>query len=358
MSLLLENPDQYTEEDLDISFGLLQRLLETPLGYQCLPEAIEAGLLGMMADCTIDGYGLDYHLPYFLTKVLPQGMAYYDVVVAVEKMYDTFAGIEDNEVAKAEDIFRDWVQFLGLVDLRIKINQEFYRYLVAIRACDNIECGKTEARSQFRRCSGCKAFFYCSRKCQKADWKRGGHRENCSPHMMLTLADSRSCPLGFHERHFMRALVDSHYAQAAYGIDEQQVMIMAEEPVDSGGVGLTLTLSDCTRNVVQVSVESLAQSPTADALNSNGTASEWSHLVARATKSRGRIQLHVLKVSEGCGSNSRIWVIPLRTNSTRIFDALFHLATNLPPDYDRQVVTARIRSIRGRESTDGLEETH
>ena len=29
------------------------------------------------------------------------------------------------------------------------------------------------------QCSRCKAAFYCRRKCQKFDWKRGGHKHRC-----------------------------------------------------------------------------------------------------------------------------------------------------------------------------------
>ena len=32
---------------------------------------------------------------------------------------------------------------------------------------------------KFRQCNGCQEVFYCSRSCQKLDWKYGRHRQEC-----------------------------------------------------------------------------------------------------------------------------------------------------------------------------------
>ena len=50
---------------------------------------------------------------------------------------------------------------------------------------DCAQCGATEssasgAPSHFK-CSRCKVIFYCSKDCQKAHWRGGGHKKACSP---------------------------------------------------------------------------------------------------------------------------------------------------------------------------------
>ena len=51
----------------------------------------------------------------------------------------------------------------------------------AVRDCAN--CGFSEGSIPgtpvHRFCSGCQITFYCNRKCQKAHWKSGGHKQVC-----------------------------------------------------------------------------------------------------------------------------------------------------------------------------------
>ncbi|KAF9030491.1 hypothetical protein BDZ89DRAFT_669149 [Hymenopellis radicata] len=49
-----------------------------------------------------------------------------------------------------------------------------------VYSCSNEECNQTGVT---RRCDCCELNFYCSRKCQRDDWKR--HREECSLHAEL-----------------------------------------------------------------------------------------------------------------------------------------------------------------------------
>ena len=43
------------------------------------------------------------------------------------------------------------------------------------RMCSNIDCVLAASQS----CQGCLQAWYCSRTCQKVDWKQGGHRLRC-----------------------------------------------------------------------------------------------------------------------------------------------------------------------------------
>ena len=41
------------------------------------------------------------------------------------------------------------------------------------------ECKRCLQHGATRKCSKCKAVFYCSQDCQVADWKKGGHKASC-----------------------------------------------------------------------------------------------------------------------------------------------------------------------------------
>ncbi|KAG8924422.1 hypothetical protein FRC01_011541 [Tulasnella sp. 417] len=47
--------------------------------------------------------------------------------------------------------------------------------------CSNYKCpGTTFFMDELRKCSSCRVTYYCSVKCQKADWK-GRHKRFCTP---------------------------------------------------------------------------------------------------------------------------------------------------------------------------------
>jgi len=57
-----------------------------------------------------------------------------------------------------------------------KLKAKKFKFLVR---CSNPLCERKEKRPrEFQRCERCKVVFYCSRKCQKKDWKRA-HKRHC-----------------------------------------------------------------------------------------------------------------------------------------------------------------------------------
>ncbi|KAJ6496199.1 hypothetical protein C8R45DRAFT_1132081 [Mycena sanguinolenta] len=292
-------------------FELLERLLHTPRAYRWFPAAIRGGLISMMAGASLRFPGdLDYNLRIFLTKLLPENMVYYNVVVAIGEMLDDLTEDLQQEQVGSLEIFPDWLRFHDLAEMRVPLLQEVAG-AKAFKACDNFEC-------------------------QMADWRRGGHRNRCDSNMMLSLAESRNCTLGFHERKFMRALVQDDYLGKIDSIHEQQLELMAADPD-----ALVLTLFDYTYTTVQISVHSIADSPVTDTLNRMGT--EWTDLVSRAKRSRGRMQLHVIKVSEGI--DTRLWVTPLRTSSSQVYDAVREVAIKLPLGYDEELLVEAANEV-------------
>jgi len=50
---------------------------------------------------------------------------------------------------------------------------------LTISVCGYADCGKKEAKDKLRKCAGCEIVSYCSKDCQRADWKFGQHRWLC-----------------------------------------------------------------------------------------------------------------------------------------------------------------------------------
>lgn len=46
-------------------------------------------------------------------------------------------------------------------------------------ADDITQCDKVDEDDAFKRCEECLVTYYCSRECQKADWKTGNHQVSC-----------------------------------------------------------------------------------------------------------------------------------------------------------------------------------
>ncbi|KAJ7733333.1 hypothetical protein B0H16DRAFT_164174 [Mycena metata] len=163
---------------------LLEHLLDTPMGYRWLPAAIEARLLTLMAGIATEFPTVfDGRLRLLLTKLLPDGLLYYHVVAALDNILDDVAEIWSSEELEELEIFDHWSSFQCLAERRVKLLHS----LQSTRSCDNLECGKIQERSCFRRCMGCKTSKYCNKECQVADWKRGGHRNHCGSLTTLIL---------------------------------------------------------------------------------------------------------------------------------------------------------------------------
>ncbi|KAF8187272.1 hypothetical protein K438DRAFT_1834900 [Mycena galopus ATCC 62051] len=322
-----------SESSFVVTLELLEHFLNTTLGCRWLPAAIDAGLLRMMAGVAVEFPSVfDNRLRLLLTKILPDGLLYYHAVAAMENVLDDAAEMWSSEELEDAEIVDDWDSFLDLAEKRVQLLDAFH----SNRACDNLECGKIQDRSRCRRCSGCRTRYYCSSNCQIADWQHGGHRGHCGSPALLSLGEISSCPLGFRERNFLRAVIQRDYEDGMHSICEGQVIFMATHPA-----ARFFTLFDYTHNPVQISVQSVANSLTSNDLRKAG--SEWTEILSRMERSRGSIQLHVIRIPQG--SAARLWVIPMRTNRPQVHDALRQLARSIPTGSQEEDISDEVESI-------------
>ncbi|KAJ7754337.1 hypothetical protein DFH07DRAFT_773737 [Mycena maculata] len=270
--------------------ALLEHFLDTPMGYRWLPAAIEAGLLTLIAGVATEFPSIfDDRLRFLLTKLLPDGLLYYHVVAAMDNVLDDLTEIWSTEEL---EIFDDWSSFRDLAERRVRLLDG----LPSTGACDNLETVRDDSRAVPLPTS--------------ARSRTGNAAGRCGVPTTLILADTNACTLGFRERQFTRAVVQDGFTENMRAIYQHQVMFIASDPADR-----FYTLFDYTCDPIDISVESVADSPAG-----GGRDSEWADILGRAEHSHGRVHVHVVEVPEG--SATRVWVLPLRTNSPQIHDAL------------------------------------
>ncbi|KAK7058177.1 hypothetical protein R3P38DRAFT_2681268 [Favolaschia claudopus] len=318
-------------------FEFLEQLLSMPQGHRWMPKVIRAGLLRTMVRFAMKFPSeLDQTFQSFLKQLFPRCFVYSYVVDAMHDVLNDLMKLLDGDGIELH-LKRHWLDFLDLAAKRIKLRTHLDEVIsTKLKACDNLDCGKIQDRSLFQRCSGCLAFYYCNRECQSVDWTRGGHRQRCG-NTKLLLADSPSCPLGRREREFLRALMKEAYDESLNWICEEQVMpLFVQQQV--------FTLIDFTCSPPRVSIQSSDESSLAESFNAAGP--EWADICARARTSHGRMQIHVVHIAEG--KSTLTWVVPLRSSTAYLHNALTDIADNVekqtefPADED---ISAAVESV-------------
>ncbi|KAJ7061857.1 hypothetical protein C8F01DRAFT_146986 [Mycena amicta] len=192
-----------------------------------LVEALRAGLLRSLVEYArarqyMRGTMLDA-ARFLLATGIPRHCVYLSVLRALRV---AFAEIEDPELNPAQHFVRvglgqEWTECERLVRESLTVVDVYDTgTLSSMRACDNAECGVVGDKRQLKRCAGCRDAWFCSRECQKADW-RHGHRKNCKTMRDAFIAYSSN--LKPTDRAFHRALLNSHYAAHGEAITVQSI---------------------------------------------------------------------------------------------------------------------------------------
>ncbi|KAJ7608926.1 hypothetical protein DFH06DRAFT_1247738 [Mycena polygramma] len=103
-----------------------------------------------------------------------------------------------------------------------------------------------------------------------------------------------------------------------------------------------LLLYNYTEGAVKITPQMVSGKSTQERLNGV----EWTDVVSRAARSGGRIRLHVM-VLPGV-IDPRYWAICLRTDSSRVDEALRQIASELPKDrqqWDTAELTTALSSL-------------
>ncbi|KAJ6548583.1 hypothetical protein B0H19DRAFT_1161367 [Mycena capillaripes] len=172
-----------------------------------------------------------------------------------------------------------------------------------------MECDKVDKKELFRRCAVCNTAAYCSRECQRADWK-DGHRDECN---ILLSAHLTYAEIGLHhrEKSFIRALLHSDYQRLRVDISIHMLQFMTENPGTSFFVAFDYTGAAG----VELSILPMALL---------GPAIQIPHW-GRLTRAGGRVTLHAIRI--GHGANWSNAMFPLRATSSQFWDGLVRIAS-------------------------------
>ncbi|KAJ7466181.1 hypothetical protein B0H11DRAFT_2048754 [Mycena galericulata] len=353
--LIHQNEMQGIEPLLRNCMIFLIRILGDSRGYMFVGEAFEAGLLVTIASCA--AFGLENPSSrILLEQILPMSMVYYYDVQCLEPALLQADPITHCEPFQACKLVDTWRTFTALARERIALVHSVASPQRR-RACDNVKCGHILEKTDFQRCSRCLSFYYCSRECQRIDWRAGDHRKVCVPGRSFHLGGGVAQDLRVRERSFMRAILAHDYeTQKWTTVYPQQVAFMAANP----GVPY-FTLFDYRDGRVKIVVHATS-APHGGAADwdafagaacwdeSIASSLEWHNDIARASNSGGKLQLHVMAIAKG--ARTRYIVVPLRTNDAQMHGILVQIG-NLSPrprDIPELVRGAKLSGVQDLES--------
>ncbi|KAJ7613028.1 hypothetical protein FB45DRAFT_1065153 [Roridomyces roridus] len=329
---LCEHADPHTPRLLGTCMLLIRHMVVSSPPNMWLAVLLQRGILRALISVTPRTVSrgsraetrLHDQVQAFLRDI-PTGLVYYYPMLAFKKAFNEIQGSISRATFKDHSLSAEWEKFLASASEFLDALDEFHSpsFLIS-KACDNLQCGSiNESKTMAGRCSGCQAFYYCSRECQKTDWK-AGHRNSCHSHKGLLLAEDDDSNLFHRERSFMRTLIHRKYLEERRAICNQQVRVLATHPTDSQTPPILFTLFDFCKSPPVVKVHVVGDLPkrVADLVGSAGA--EWADVVRRAERDEGYTQLHGLCVADEAAP--RVWVVPLRADVPLIYEGLKALA--------------------------------
>ncbi|KAJ7205524.1 hypothetical protein GGX14DRAFT_698534 [Mycena pura] len=267
--------------------------------YNRITEALREGFFLALFSVVPRSY--EIHQPqlcHLLDAHLPACTVIFTLLRELEA---SFAEVKDLDPAlhfRTPALLHAWRGFVKLLEERLQLARE-RKTGTKFRACDNFQCGQFRNKDQLKRCSGCQTTYYCSRECQKADYRDGGHRGDCwefqqhhRDHVSHHDAKNRS---------FFRALLNHDYAHQQEKIALMLLAKMHAHPQEN-------------------------------------TCTVFSY-IAREVRSDGRMRVHIVNgILRGNGGGGL--VIPLRTTG-ELFRGLRQIAERMPPSTDERPIDLR-----------------
>ncbi|KAJ7082667.1 hypothetical protein B0H15DRAFT_803117 [Mycena belliarum] len=330
------------------AFVLFGLILRKSVGSRHIPEALNHGVLYALASSWESSKPDSIHLTLWLTMLLPPALVYLPVVGALDRALANVADIIDGEAFKASPTHKLWDTLITLTNERLAVYYHLGKH-PPMRACDNGSCSKMAVKTVLKRCRGCQSVYYCSRTCQSRDWHEGGHRAACSSYGTLSLTAQNDRGLTTRDRSFLRALVHHESHRLRLSILFQQTQHMRMFPGAE-----SLVLYDYTWGPVKIKVLRARGEVLQNILNG----AEWEDIVARVARSGGCVRLDVVLMR--WAGVLHCWAIPLRRNSSVLYEGVQQIARKLPADvktWDVSSVLGRLQALIDDEPN-GIVEVH
>ncbi|KAJ6534981.1 hypothetical protein B0H19DRAFT_1184608 [Mycena capillaripes] len=336
-----------TVELIAMCFTLLQRAFDAFPSYPAVTEALESNkFIRLISRCAQrQGTHWNPYLRRLFETVLPRSMVSYQVVRALAQCRtdeQRLLPVLDFQDAELSAI---WERFNTLATEMISTLQAYdsgaYQ---AIRACDNMECGRLCRRNEIKCCSSCHQTNYCSVRCQSIDWRVDRHRVICQRLRLLRLSE-HALP-SVRDNSFLHAFIHRLHEVYIVAWCMKNVHFMYLHP----GVPFYV-LCDCTRGDTIMTVHACAEPPP-DPARSDASVAQWEDQVARMARSGGRMDIVVVLVASGTRKVRRM--AALRTDTSALNDVLARIAASLPLGLDRATVESIVRN----QINEALQERH
>ncbi|KAK7018196.1 hypothetical protein R3P38DRAFT_2981699 [Favolaschia claudopus] len=279
--------------------------------YKQIAAALDAGVLCALiqcASCPLAGT-LQKQFERIINEYFKPCLVSYSFLAGLDPALDAVAYLLEMEAYKTSPISNMWNEFFTIAKERLTL----FKMIKAcrgslVRVCDNLQCRRIAERHVFRRCSHCRSFYYCSHKCQIADWRDGGHKKTCDSYGTLLLSERNNDTFAMRDRAFLRALVQQDYKNAKRTVLIHQLRIMYHHPTQP-----IITLYDYCRGAVDITV----QTPTN--LNLQDDPEIINLLSSRVTPSEGRVQLDMVLLREPGSETGRHLAVLGRLNTDALW---------------------------------------
>ncbi|KAJ7058718.1 hypothetical protein C8F01DRAFT_1232389 [Mycena amicta] len=219
-------------------------------------DALDAGFFLLLSAHISDVAGEESSRVDFLRileECMPVATISLSVLTKLEAMLPALDTVDTSKFFHV-DLIEPWRRFLRLVHERVNFRHGYKSFgLAALRACSNPQCTVIARKDELRRCGGCLVAHYCSRACQRVDYRTKDHKRLCE-----TLYAQKHFELMFFVREdlvFIHALMTNEYAKRKYEVAMRTVRFWH---ITAGKKATPVVVFDFSRGACRVSVIGLA----------------------------------------------------------------------------------------------------
>ncbi|KDQ62932.1 hypothetical protein JAAARDRAFT_75544 [Jaapia argillacea MUCL 33604] len=156
-----------------------------------------------------------------------------------------------------------WFKFKTLAAERIAIKDEENAKIKPSAAeaikCENpqwSQCKQTGENTVVRKCSACRQAYYCSKECQKYDWKYGNHRQVCKE-IIATLQAGTAFTFSRKETAYVHAIVNRELKGKIEWLSDERRKKFPNLPPSKVGIELDYTVYPVTIELRQVTMDDI-----------------------------------------------------------------------------------------------------